>query len=108
MACVDQAEPRNFADGLLTKGGRIDILGCNVAAEHEGKQLIEQLESRYTMDFAGSTDVTAATGEGDMILESDDIDACEHYFDVVTIQEPRAAATHRGSPMVCQEMNFCL
>ena len=91
MACVDQAEPRNFADGLLTKGGRIDILGCNVAAEHEGKQLIEQLESRYTMDFAGSTDVTAATGEGDMILESDDIDACEHYFDVVKL------ALHRGN-----------
>eukprot|EP01046_Picozoa_sp_COSAG06_P035821 COSAG06_NODE_3889_length_4802_cov_1.710610_6_plen_62_part_00 len=60
---------------MLKADGTINILGCNVAAGDEGKRFIDLLESTYDMDFAGSVDPTSVTEGGDMVLETDDIDA---------------------------------
>ena len=70
------------------EGGRLDILGCNVAEGAEGEQLVKEIEEVYGVEVAASDDVTAR-GDGrccgvarpaDMVLETDNIDAGSVYF----------------------------
>jgi hypothetical protein len=78
LETAENREISQFMRGLrkmLIHGGRIDILGCDVAASPEGKQLIAKLEQLYGINFAASDDVTAvAKGAGDMQLETDGVD----------------------------------
>ena len=71
-------------------GGRLDILGCNVAQGDAGAQFISELESVYKFNVAASDDATAAIRrpqlccgandmdrENDMILETDGVDVTQ-------------------------------
>ena len=71
-------------------GGRLDILGCNVAQGEAGAQFISELESVYSVNVAASDDATAAIRrpplccgandmdrENDMILETDGVDVTQ-------------------------------
>ena len=69
---------------LVAPGGRIDLLGCSVAAG-DGMKLIARLEGLTGIDFAASDDISHEAG--DFFLETDNIDAATVYFE----EEPYAA-----------------
>lgn len=68
--------------GYLSEGGRVDLLGCDVASGDAGEELIATLEELTGIDFAASDDPTGnADDSGDWLLETDDVDAAATYFD---------------------------
>ncbi len=70
----------------LEKGGRIDLLACDLAEGDEGGLLIGALEHVTGVDFAASTDATGnAEHGGNWILETDRINA-EEYFNAPEIK----------------------
>jgi len=86
---VDVAVFMKNMSALMADGGRLDVLGCNVAAGDEGEQLVDDLEQVYSVNVAASDDVTARGGgsccgvarPADMVLETDKINAKAVYFD---------------------------
>lgn len=78
----------NYLSGLLAEGGRIALLGCNVAEGELGAELINTLEELTGIDFAASDDATGNEGAGgDWLLETDGVDAAEAYFDADLLTE---------------------
>ncbi len=73
---------------LLAEDGRIDLLACGLASSDTGKMLVSTLESMTGADFAASTDDTGnlAAG-GDWILETDDVNLEDTYFDKDKLDE---------------------
>ena len=67
---------------------RVDLLACSLAKTKAGVKLIDELERKYQMNFAASDDVTGnpAAG-GDWVLETDNIDVKEVYFDMSLLHE---------------------
>ena len=72
---------------MLAPEGRIDVLGCDVAGNSEGRELIAKLESLYSVNIAASDDVTTAQKGGDMVLETDGINLAAVYFDEQKLKE---------------------
>ena len=64
---------------VLDSDGRIDLLSSGLAATDEGNDLIEHISDLADANVAASTDLTGA--DGDWILETDDIDLVDLYFD---------------------------
>ena len=72
---------------MLAPEGRIDVLGCDVAGNSEGRELIAKLESLYSVNIAASDDITTAQKGGDMVLETDGINLAAVYFDEQKLKE---------------------
>ena len=72
---------------ILAPEGRIDVLGCDVAGNSEGRELIAKLESLYSVNIAASDDITTAQKGGDMVLETDGINLAAVYFDEQKLKE---------------------
>jgi|GEM_PF-2589188 len=76
-----QAFWRGLAE-MVTPGGRVDLLACDVAATVHGRALLHGLEHLTGLDFAASTNKTGnAAAGGDWVLERGGIDAASAYFD---------------------------
>ena len=67
---------------LIVQGGRIDLLGCRIAAKTEGKELIKELETITGLNVAASTDPTGhASLGGNWILETEGkLNVSDLYF----------------------------
>ncbi|SCA58837.1 hypothetical protein AB751O23_AS_00010, partial [Chlamydiales bacterium SCGC AB-751-O23] len=66
---------------FLEEDGRVDLLGCNVAGNEEGLELLKDLEELTQRNFAASTDLTGSSiFEANWVLETDAIDASSTYF----------------------------
>lgn len=76
---------RAFWKGLgkvVSTDGRIDIFACNVTSSEEGKALISSLEDIAGANVAASSNRTGNTfAGGDWVLETDNIDIADCYFD---------------------------
>ena len=86
---VNDAEQTEFWSDLqssLNDGGRIDILACNVASGEQGQDLIDSLETVTSINFAASNNITGNDYGGDWILETDDINVQELYFESELIE----------------------
>jgi hypothetical protein len=66
---------------LISPGGHIDLLACNLAGREKGSLLIAALEEASGVNVAASTNNTGnpASG-GDWVLETDGINAGSLYF----------------------------
>lgn len=74
--------------GYLSEGGRVDLLGCDVASGDAGEELIATLEELTGIDFAASDDPTGNVDDsGDWLLETDDVDAAATYFDADELEQ---------------------
>merc|ERR1712146_72365 len=79
---------------------RLDVLGCNVAATEEGRQMLKDIEGLMGIVAAGSDDKTSAVGagadttdgQGDLFLETAGVDVTEDYFDPIKIKEWKGVA----------------
>eukprot|EP00041_Stephanoeca_diplocostata_P043028 m.11932 g.11932 ORF g.11932 m.11932 type:complete len:267 (+) comp9227_c0_seq1:163-963(+) len=88
LAALEDQNTVRAWKSISAMADRIDFLGCSVAGSDEGIQLINKLEELTRTNFAASSDVTAGTGEGqdatnnsgDMVLETDNIDITDEYF----------------------------
>ncbi|MFW5798159.1 MAG: DUF4347 domain-containing protein, partial [Planctomycetota bacterium] len=87
---AERPEVQQFWDGvasLLGEGGRIDLLGCNLAANSQGQTLVEQLEALTGHDVAASTDPTGnPTDGGDWVLETDSVQLVGTYFSAAGLE----------------------
>lgn len=88
-----QAFWRGVAE-LLSPGGRIDLLACDVAAGPNGQALVDALEEMTGANFAASSDPTGNVAQGgNWYLETDHVDAGAVYFDA---HELGAFSEHLG------------
>ncbi|MHC4874662.1 MAG: DUF4347 domain-containing protein, partial [Planctomycetota bacterium] len=66
----------------LKSEGRIDLFACNLAGNEQGQLLVSEIESLTGADVAASDDVTGnSDAGGDWILETDNVDVENEYFD---------------------------
>ena len=69
------------------KPGRIDLLACDLAETKGGVDFVNALEKETGINVAASTDATGnVKNGGDWILETDDVDALDIYFDADKIK----------------------
>jgi len=67
--------------GATKKGGRVDLLACNLLKNDFGKELLKKIESRTRTNFAASSNVTGnPKNGGDWVMESDNINIGPIYF----------------------------
>ena len=78
--------------GLVKPGGRIDLLGCSVAAGPEGRALLAQVEALTGVTVAASTDKTGGAADADWEMETHGIQVGAEYFDVEALKEWKHAA----------------
>ena len=78
--------------GLVKPGGRIDLLGCSVAAGPEGRALLAQLEALTGVTVAASTDKTGGAADADWEMETHGLNVAKDYFDVEAVKEWKHAA----------------
>ncbi|OQX25407.1 MAG: hypothetical protein BWK80_15785, partial [Desulfobacteraceae bacterium IS3] len=66
----------------LSDKGRIDLLACNVTADHAGEQFVTNLEGITGKHVAASSDITGnASFGGNWMLETGNVDLKKVYFD---------------------------
>ena len=73
--------------GLVKPGGRIDLLGCSVAAGPEGRALLAQVEALAGVAVTASTDKTGGAADADWEMETHGIQVGAQYFDVEALKE---------------------
>ncbi len=74
----------------IEPGGRIDLLGCDVADNAAGARLLHVLEQLTGVNLAASDDPTGNEADGgDWVLESDRIDVAGQYFDAGRLSQFR-------------------
>ena len=78
--------------GLVKPGGRIDLLGCSVAAGPEGRALLAQVEALTGVTVAASTDKTGGAADADWEMETHGLNVAKDYFDVEAVKEWKHAA----------------
>ena len=78
--------------GLVKPGGRIDLLGCSVAAGPEGRALLAQVEALTGVTVAASTDKTGGAADADWEMETHGLNVAKDYFDVEALKEWKHAA----------------
>ena len=66
----------------VVKGGRVDLLACNLLLLDEGKAIFAEIEAATQTNFAASCDLTGNPTNPDQnwIMESDNIDIFPFYF----------------------------
>jgi hypothetical protein len=63
------------------RGGRVDLLACNLLKDKFGQDVLRMLETRTATNFAASSNVTGnPKNGGDWIMESDGINVGPIYF----------------------------
>ena len=82
----------NGIGGLVKPGGRIDLLGCSVAAGAEGRALLAQVEALAGVTVTASTDKTGGAADADWEMETEDLTVAADYFDEVQLAEWKEAA----------------
>ena len=78
--------------GLVKPGGRIDLLGCSVAAGPEGRALLAQVEALTGVTVTASTDKTGGAADADWVMETHDLNVAKDYFDVEALKEWKHAS----------------
>ena len=73
--------------GLVQPGGRIDLLGCSVAAGPEGRALLAQVEALAGVTVTASTDKTGGAADADWEMETHGIQVGAQYFDVEALKK---------------------
>ena len=73
--------------GLAKPGGRIDLLGCSVAAGPEGRALLAQVEALAGVTVTASTDKTGGAADADWEMETHGIQVGAQYFDVEALKK---------------------
>ncbi len=77
----------NIGD-LLSDGGRVDILACDLTASAGGNFVVRQIEELTDGTVAASDDPTGSSEYGgDWMLETGDVDLVSTYFDAVKLTE---------------------
>ena len=80
---ADREERRFWRElgALVSPGGRIDILACNLASTEEGMMLVSALADAAGVEVAASSNATGnPSSGGDWVLETAGIDAGQIYF----------------------------
>ena len=83
--------------GLVKPGGRIDLLGCSVAAGPEGRALLAQVEALAGVTVTASTDKTGGAADADWEMETHGLNVAKDYFDVEALKEWKHASFIRPS-----------
>ena len=78
--------------GLVKPGGRIDLLGCSVAAGPAGRALLAQVEALTGVTVTASTDKTGGAEGADWEMETHGLDVAKDYFDKEKIAAWKEAA----------------
>ena len=78
--------------GLVKPGGRIDLLGCSVAAGPAGRALLAQVEALTGVTVTASTDKTGGAEGADWVMETHGLDVAKDYFDKEKIAAWKEAA----------------
>ena len=78
--------------GLVKPGGRIDLLGCSVAAGPEGRALLAQVEALAGVTVTASTDKTGGAADADWEMETHGLNVAKDYFDVEALKEWKHAS----------------
>ena len=78
--------------GLVKPGGRLDLLGCSVAAGPAGRALLAQVEALTGVTVTASTDKTGGAEGADWEMETHDLDVAKDYFDKEKIAAWKEAA----------------
>jgi len=84
------SEMRTFwqnVGALVETDGRIDLMGCDLAAGEKGQEFVAELEDISGRDVAASDDTTGNPDDGDWSLEEGDIDLTDDYFDAEKVKE---------------------
>ena len=92
LASSDLAAFLKALGGLVIPGGRIDLLGCSVAAGPEGRALLAQVEALTGVTVAASTDKTGGAADADWEMESHGLNVATVYFDVEALKEWKHAS----------------
>ena len=92
LASSDIAAFLKALGGLVNPGGRIDLLGCSVAAGPEGRALLAQVEALTGVTVTASTDKTGGAEGADWEMETHGLDVAKDYFDKEKIAAWKEAA----------------
>ena len=92
LASSDIAAFLKALGGLVNPGGRIDLLGCSVAAGPAGRALLAQVEALTGVTVTASTDTTGGAEGADWIMETHDLQAIPEYFHADKIGKWKEAA----------------
>ena len=67
---------------MVSQDGRIDILTCDLASTQDGVDIVNEIENLAGVNVAASDDMTGnISAGGDWVLETDNIDVRDVYFD---------------------------
>ena len=77
---------------LVEPGGRLDLLGCSVAAGPEGRALLAQVEALAGVTVAASTDKTGGAADADWEMESHGLNVAKDYFSLEALKKWKHAA----------------
>ena len=92
LASSDIAAFLKALGGLVIPGGRIDLLGCSVAAGPAGRALLAQVEALTGVTVTASTDKTGGAADADWENETHGVQVGAQYFDVEALKEWKHAA----------------
>ena len=92
LASSDIAAFLKALGGLVKPGGRIDLLGCSVAAGPAGRALLAQVEALTGVTVTASTDKTGGAKGADWVMETHGLDVAKDYFDKEKIAAWKEAA----------------
>ena len=76
----------------MKPGGRIDLLGCSVAAGPEGRALLAQVEALTGVTVTASTDKTGGAEGADWVMETANLQVIPSYFHADKLGEWKEAA----------------
>ena len=82
----------NGIGGLVKPGGRIDLLGCSVAAGPAGRALLAQVEALTGVTVTASTDKTGGAEGANWVMETDNLQVIPSYFHADKLGEWKEAA----------------
>ena len=93
LASSDIAAFLKALGGLVKPGGRIDLLGCSVAAGPAGRALLAQVEALTGVNVTASTDKTGGAADADWVMETDNLNVAKDYFDKAKVAAWKQAAS---------------
>ena len=92
LASSDIAAFLKALGGLVKPGGRIDLLGCSVAAGPAGRALLAQVEALTGVNVTASTDKTGGAEGANWVMETDNLQVIPSYFHADKLGEWKEAA----------------
>ena len=92
LASSDIAAFLKHLGGLVKPGGRIDLLGCSVAAGPAGRALLAQVEALTGVTVTASTNNTGGAEGADWVMETANLQVIPSYFHADKLGEWKEAA----------------